>query len=49
MANPLPDDWNQWLGNEFQADYMLGLKAFLAEQKRPKNYLSPLLTLVSRL
>lgn len=50
MANPLPDDWNQWLGNEFQADYMLGLKAFLAEQKAAKkNYLSPLLTLVSRL
>lgn len=28
MANPLPDDWSQWLGNEFQADYMLALKDF---------------------
>lgn len=41
MANPLPDDWNQWLGNEFQADYMLGLKAFLAEQKAAKKIIYP--------
>ncbi|MBR9903086.1 MAG: uracil-DNA glycosylase [Gammaproteobacteria bacterium] len=41
MANPLPDDWNQWLGNEFQADYMLVLKDFLAQQKAAKKIIYP--------
>lgn len=41
MANPLPDDWGQWLGNEFQADYMLSLKAFLAQQKQAKKVIYP--------
>lgn len=41
MANPLPDDWSQWLGKEFQADYMLALKAFLAEQKAAKKVIYP--------
>jgi uracil-DNA glycosylase len=41
MANPLPEDWGQWLGNEFQADYMLALKAFLAQQKAAKKTIYP--------
>ncbi|MGP9766719.1 uracil-DNA glycosylase [Halomonas sp. AOP13-D3-9] len=41
MANPLPDDWNQWLGNEFQAGYMLALKDFLAQQKAAKKIIYP--------
>ncbi|WP_404345578.1 uracil-DNA glycosylase [Vreelandella venusta] len=41
MANPLPDDWNQWLGQEFQADYMSALKAFLAEEKAAKKVIYP--------
>ncbi|MGP9568562.1 uracil-DNA glycosylase [Halomonas sp. AOP5-B2-8] len=41
MANPLPNDWSQWLGNEFEADYMLALKAFLAQQKSAKKVIYP--------
>lgn len=41
MTNPLPDDWSQWLGNEFQADYMLALKEFLAQQKAAKKIIYP--------
>ncbi|NDL71763.1 uracil-DNA glycosylase [Vreelandella alkaliphila] len=41
MANPLPDDWSQWLGQEFQADYMSALKAFLAQQKSAKKIIYP--------
>lgn len=41
MANPLPDDWSQWLGDEFQADYMLALKDFLAQQKAAKKIIYP--------
>lgn len=41
MTNPLPKDWSQWLGNEFQADYMLALKAFLAQQKAAKKIIYP--------
>ncbi|MGY2462624.1 uracil-DNA glycosylase [Vreelandella sulfidaeris] len=41
MNNPLPEDWRQWLGNEFQADYMLALKEFLAEQKAAKKTIYP--------
>jgi len=41
MANPLPEDWSQWLGNEFQADYMRALKAFLAQQKSAKKIIYP--------
>lgn len=41
MANPLPDDWSQWLGEEFQADYMLALKEFLAQQKAAKKIIYP--------
>jgi uracil-DNA glycosylase len=41
MANPLPQDWSQWLGNEFQADYMLALKEFLAQQKAAKKVIYP--------
>ena len=50
MANPLPNDWSQWLGDEFNADYMLSLKEFLAQQKAAKkSHLPPLVALVSRL
>ncbi|WP_235039477.1 uracil-DNA glycosylase [Vreelandella profundi] len=41
MTNPLPNDWSQWLGNEFEADYMLALKAFLAQQKSAKKVIYP--------
>jgi len=41
MANPLPDDWNQWLGQEFQADYMSALKTFLAQEKSAKKVIYP--------
>ena len=41
MANPLPDDWSQWLGDEFKADYMLTLKEFLAQQKAAKKTIYP--------
>ncbi|BBM05831.1 hypothetical protein HAALTHF_35030n [Vreelandella aquamarina] len=34
MANPLPEDWSQWLGQDFQADYMSALKAFWPQRKR---------------
>ena len=41
MANPLPDDWSHWLGQEFQADYMSALKAFLADEKAAKKVIYP--------
>ncbi|MCC5902860.1 MAG: uracil-DNA glycosylase [Halomonas sp.] len=41
MANPLPNDWSQWLGQEFQADYMKALKLFLAEEKAAKKVIYP--------
>ncbi|SNY96258.1 uracil-DNA glycosylase [Halomonas sp. hl-4] len=41
MSNPLPDDWNHWLGNEFQADYMRSLKRFLADEKAAKKIIYP--------
>ncbi|MDN6322195.1 MAG: uracil-DNA glycosylase, partial [Halomonas sp.] len=41
MANPLPEGWSQWLGNEFQADYMRSLKAFLAQQKAAHKVIYP--------
>lgn len=41
MANPLPNDWSQWLGDEFNADYMLSLKEFLAQQKAAKKVIYP--------
>lgn len=41
MANPLPDDWSQWLGQEFQAEYMSALKAFLADEKAAKKVIYP--------
>ncbi|MEA2120155.1 uracil-DNA glycosylase [Halovibrio sp. HP20-50] len=41
MGNPLPDDWNKWLGSEFQADYMRSLKDFLAQQKAAKKIIYP--------
>lgn len=41
MSTPLPEDWNQWLGNEFQADYMQSLKRFLAEEKAAKKIIYP--------
>tara|TARA_R110002110_G_scaffold79982_3_gene208681 strand:- start:729 stop:1415 length:687 start_codon:yes stop_codon:yes gene_type:complete len=41
MANPLSDDWSQWLGDEFKADYMLALKEFLAQQKAAKKTIYP--------
>ena len=41
MANPLPNDWSQWLGDEFNADYMLSLKEFLAQQKAVKKVIYP--------
>lgn len=41
MANPLPDDWSHWLGQEFQAEYMSALKAFLADEKAAKKVIYP--------
>ncbi len=41
MANPLPEDWSQWLGQDFQADYMSALKAFLAAEKAAKKVIYP--------
>ncbi|SES21188.1 Uracil-DNA glycosylase [Vreelandella subterranea] len=41
MSTPLPEDWNQWLGDEFQADYMQSLKRFLADEKAAKKVIYP--------
>ena len=41
MSTPLPDDWNRWLGDEFQADYMQSLKRFLADEKAAKKTIYP--------
>lgn len=41
MANPLPEEWNRWLGDEFQADYMQALRRFLAEEKAAKKVIYP--------
>ncbi|WP_249976974.1 uracil-DNA glycosylase [Vreelandella olivaria] len=41
MANPLPSDWSQWLGQEFQADYMQALKHFLAQEKASRKIIYP--------
>ncbi|UYG01402.1 MULTISPECIES: uracil-DNA glycosylase [unclassified Halomonas] len=41
MTDPLPTEWSQWLGQEFQADYMASLKAFLAEEKAAKKVIYP--------
>lgn len=41
MSSPLPFEWNQWLGDEFQADYMQALKRFLAEEKAAKKTVFP--------
>lgn len=41
MTMPLPNDWQQWLGQEFQADYMQALKHFLAQEKAAKKVIYP--------
>ncbi|MBE0463770.1 MAG: uracil-DNA glycosylase [Halomonadaceae bacterium] len=41
MTNPLTNDWGQWLGDEFQADYMKALKQFLAQEKTAKKVIYP--------
>ncbi|SDN90655.1 uracil-DNA glycosylase [Vreelandella arcis] len=41
MSTPLPEDWNHWLGDEFQADYMQSLKHFLAQEKEAKKTIYP--------
>lgn len=41
MTNPLTNDWGQWLGDEFQADYMKSLKQFLAQEKTAKKVIYP--------
>ncbi|WP_447895843.1 uracil-DNA glycosylase [Vreelandella sp. GE22] len=41
MTDPLPKDWSHWLGQEFQADYMAALKAFLADEKAAKKVIYP--------
>lgn len=41
MSSPLPNDWHQWLGQEFQADYMKALKLFLAQEKAAKKVIYP--------
>ncbi|MCP1313067.1 MULTISPECIES: uracil-DNA glycosylase [unclassified Halomonas] len=41
MTDPLPKDWSQWLGQEFQADYMAALKAFLTQEKAAKKVIYP--------
>ncbi|WP_447556186.1 uracil-DNA glycosylase [Vreelandella sp. EE22] len=41
MTDPLPKDWSQWLGQEFQTDYMASLKVFLAEEKAAKKVIYP--------
>ncbi|WNK18786.1 uracil-DNA glycosylase [Halomonas piscis] len=41
MANPLPEEWSRWLGEEFRADYMQALRRFLAEEKAAKKVIYP--------
>ena len=39
--NPLPDDWMQYLGAEFEQPYMLQLKAFLQQEKAAGKVVYP--------
>jgi len=39
--NPLPDDWMQYLGTEFEQPYMLQLKAFLQQEKAAGKVIYP--------
>ncbi|CAM4299801.1 uracil-DNA glycosylase [Vreelandella rituensis] len=40
-SNPLPDDWNRYLGEEFNADYMQALKRFLKAEKADGKVIYP--------
>ncbi|MDR5898803.1 uracil-DNA glycosylase [Halomonas vilamensis] len=41
MANPLPGEWGKALENEFHAEYMHSLRAFLADEKAAKKVIYP--------
>ncbi|MBB3188917.1 uracil-DNA glycosylase [Halomonas cerina] len=38
---PLPDSWQRWLGDEFQAPYMQALRDFLAAEKAARKVIYP--------
>nr|WP_299240049.1 uracil-DNA glycosylase [uncultured Halomonas sp.] len=40
-ANPLPESWNRYLGDEFDASYMQALRAFLAREKEAHKVIYP--------
>jgi uracil-DNA glycosylase len=41
MGIPLPDSWQRWLGDEFSAPYMQGLRDFLAGEKAARKVVYP--------
>src|SRR5690554_2725618 len=41
MATPLPESWQQWLGDELQAPYMQALRGFLAAEKAARKVVYP--------
>ncbi|GHE22727.1 uracil-DNA glycosylase [Halomonas urumqiensis] len=41
MTCPLPESWQQWLGNEFDAPYMHELRNFLAAEKAARKVIYP--------
>ena len=41
MSVPLPDSWQQCLGEEFQAPYMRALREFLAAEKAARKVIYP--------
>ncbi|WP_010628315.1 uracil-DNA glycosylase [Halomonas sp. KM-1] len=41
MSCPLPESWERWLGDEFQAPYMHTLRDFLAAEKAARKVIYP--------
>ncbi|MDR9440090.1 MAG: uracil-DNA glycosylase [Halomonas sp.] len=41
MTCPLPDSWQRWLGDEFEAPYMQSLRDFLAAEKAARKVIYP--------
>ncbi|MDR5865615.1 uracil-DNA glycosylase [Halomonas koreensis] len=41
MGCPLPDSWQRWLGDEFEAPYMQALRDFLAAEKAARKVIYP--------
>lgn len=41
MPSPLPESWQPWLGEEFQAPYMRSLRDFLAAEKAARKVIYP--------